>query len=39
MQLRDLNGPNGIDPYRYLAWLFSKLPHASTADDYAALLP
>jgi transposase len=30
---------NNIEPYRYLVWLFTKLPHASTADDYAALLP
>ncbi|APR34337.1 IS66 family transposase [Paraburkholderia sp. SOS3] len=30
---------NGIDAYRYLAWLFMKLPLAETADDYAALLP
>lgn len=30
---------NGIDPYRYLVWLFTKLPLATTADDYAALLP
>ncbi|WP_232448892.1 transposase domain-containing protein, partial [Burkholderia ubonensis] len=30
---------NGIDPYRYLTWLFQHLPLAQTADDYAALLP
>ncbi|WP_233864683.1 IS66 family transposase [Paraburkholderia adhaesiva] len=30
---------SGIDPYRYLHWLFQRLPHAQTADDYAALLP
>ncbi len=30
---------NGIDPYRYLVWLFAKLPLAATADDYAALMP
>jgi transposase len=30
---------NRIDPYRYLTWLFTKLPFAETADDYAALLP
>ncbi|CAB3801269.1 hypothetical protein LMG28688_05307 [Paraburkholderia caffeinitolerans] len=29
---------NGIDPYRYLVWLFTKLPLAVTADDYAALM-
>lgn len=30
---------NGIEPYRYLVWLFRKLPLATTADDYTALLP
>lgn len=30
---------NGIDPYRYLVWLFTQLPSATTADDYASLLP
>ena len=30
---------NGVDPYRYLAALFTALPMAKTADDYEALLP
>ncbi|SEK15196.1 IS66 C-terminal element [Paraburkholderia tropica] len=30
---------NGIEPYRYLVWLFTKLPRTSTADEYAALMP
>lgn len=30
---------NGIDGYRYLRELLTALPHASTADDYEALLP
>nr|WP_269768270.1 transposase [Burkholderia ubonensis] len=30
---------NGIDPYRYLTWLFQRLPLASTADDYDGPLP
>ncbi|KGS22020.1 transposase IS66 family protein [Burkholderia pseudomallei MSHR4378] len=30
---------NGIDLYRYLAWLFRRLPLAKTVDDYDALLP
>lgn len=30
---------NGIEPYRYLTWLFQRLPLAQTADDYMALLP
>ena len=30
---------NGIDPYRYLTWLFLRLPLAKTVDDYDALLP
>ncbi|RQR24572.1 IS66 family transposase [Burkholderia sp. Bp9143] len=29
----------GIDPYRYLTWLFQRLPLAKTVDDYDALLP
>ena len=30
---------NSIDPYRYLTWLFQRLPMAKTVDDYDALLP
>jgi transposase len=30
---------NGVDPYRYLAALFTALPLVKTADDYEALLP
>jgi transposase len=30
---------NGINPYRYLLWLFQTLPLANNVDDYAALLP
>ena len=30
---------NRIDPYRYLTWLFQRLPLAKTVDDYDALLP
>jgi transposase len=30
---------NAIDGYRYLRALFTALPRAQTADDYAALLP
>ncbi|CAN7792462.1 transposase domain-containing protein [Paraburkholderia hospita] len=30
---------NSIDPYRYLHWLFQKLPCATTVEDYDALLP
>lgn len=30
---------NGIDPYRYLIWLFKSLPLAQTVEDYLALLP
>jgi transposase len=30
---------NQRDPYRYLIWLFTRLPTARSADDYAALLP
>ncbi len=28
-----------IDPYRYLTWLFQRLPLANTVDKYDALLP
>ncbi|MGY4725806.1 IS66 family transposase [Burkholderia pyrrocinia] len=30
---------NGIDPYRYLTWLFQRLPLAKTVDDYDELVP
>ena len=30
---------NGLEPYRYLRYLFEKLPFADTKDDYLALLP
>jgi len=30
---------NGHDAYRYLRYLFDKLPHAKEPDDYRALLP
>jgi len=30
---------NGIEPYLYLKTMFTKLPHARSADDFAALLP
>lgn len=30
---------NNVEPYRYLAALFKKLPLAQTVDDYEALLP
>lgn len=30
---------NGLEPYRYLRFLFEKLPIAKTPDDYKALLP
>ncbi|KVF31796.1 hypothetical protein WJ08_12900 [Burkholderia vietnamiensis] len=30
---------NGVEPYRYLVLLFTRLPLAATADDYAALMP
>jgi transposase len=30
---------NGLDPARYLRALFDKLPYATAADDYRALLP
>lgn len=30
---------NYIEPYRYLRYIFERLPLAQTADDFAALLP
>jgi transposase len=30
---------HSIDPYRYLTWLFQRLPLANTVDEYDALLP
>ncbi|WP_250862478.1 transposase domain-containing protein, partial [Caballeronia sp. INML3] len=30
---------NSTDPYRYLLWLFQRLPHAMSVEEYAALLP
>ncbi len=30
---------NGVEPYRYLVWLFQKLPLANIVSDYEALLP
>jgi len=30
---------NNLEPYKYLRYLFEKLPFASSEDDYRALLP
>lgn len=30
---------NEIEPYAFLSWLFEKLPHASSVDDFERLLP
>jgi len=30
---------NGLEPYWYLRYIFEKLPHASTEDDFRGLLP
>ena len=30
---------NGLEPYRYLRYLFDRLPLAYTADEYKALMP
>ena len=29
----------GLEPYAYLRFLFTKIPHAQTDEEYAALLP
>lgn len=30
---------NGLEPYKYLLYLFENLPHAKTPEDYKKLLP
>ena len=30
---------NNLEPYSYLRFLFDRLPHAKSEDDYKALLP
>jgi transposase len=30
---------NGLEPYRYLRYLFERVPHATMAEDYRSLLP
>jgi transposase len=30
---------NGLEPYRYLRYIFTKLPFATTQDDYRSLTP
>ena len=30
---------NGVEPYRYLRYLFKKLPLAHSCEDYLALTP
>ncbi|MBI4844798.1 MAG: IS66 family transposase [Nitrospirae bacterium] len=30
---------NGLEPYRYLRYVFEKLPYATTSDDYRNLTP
>jgi transposase len=30
---------NGLEPYRYLRYIFTKLPFAKTQDDYRSLAP
>jgi transposase len=30
---------NNLEPYSYLRYLFDRLPHAKSEDDYVALLP
>ena len=29
----------GVEPHAYLALLFHRLPHATTVEDFEALLP
>jgi transposase len=30
---------NGLDPFKYLRWIFERIPSARNPDDYRALLP
>jgi len=30
---------NGLEPYRYLRFLFERLPYARTPEDYRRLTP
>jgi transposase len=30
---------NGLEPYRYLRFLFERLPYATTPEDYRKLTP
>ncbi len=30
---------NGLEPYRYLKYIFTKLPLAQSQDDYQKLIP
>jgi len=30
---------NGLEPFAYIRYIFTKLPLAKTAEDYKALLP
>ncbi|MBF0557070.1 MAG: transposase domain-containing protein, partial [Nitrospirae bacterium] len=30
---------NGLEPYKYLRYIFEQLPYARTEDDYKSLLP
>jgi transposase len=30
---------NGIEPHAYLTFLFERLPHLKTVEDYEAVLP
>jgi transposase len=30
---------NNLEPYRYLRYIFDRLPHAESQDDFRALLP
>ncbi|MBF0456841.1 MAG: transposase domain-containing protein, partial [Nitrospirae bacterium] len=30
---------NGLEPYKYLRYIFERLPYSKTEDDYKSLLP
>lgn len=37
--LVELAKANGLEPYKYLRYIFEKLPFAESQDDFRALLP
>jgi transposase len=30
---------NGVEPFAYLSWLFERLPHLKSVEDFESVLP